>query len=81
MARRLRILLPPSLPQMIPAIARQDDQNVLRGFKWRLVPFWADDPSIGNRMLVILKPGVYQDWITEDTPGKVLKEMLGDKVQ
>jgi len=37
--------------QMIPVIVRQDDQNVLREFKWGLVPFWADDPSIGNRMI------------------------------
>jgi putative SOS response-associated peptidase YedK len=37
--------------QMIPAIVRQDDQNVLRTFRWGLVPFWAKDPSIGNRMI------------------------------
>jgi putative SOS response-associated peptidase YedK len=37
--------------QMIPVIVRQDYQNVLREFKWGLVPFWADDPSIGNRMI------------------------------
>jgi putative SOS response-associated peptidase YedK len=37
--------------QMIPIIVRQNDQNVLREFKWGLVPFWADDPSIGNRMI------------------------------
>ena len=37
--------------QMIPVIVRQDDQNVLKEFKWGLVPFWADDPAIGNRMI------------------------------
>ena len=37
--------------QMVPVIVRQDDLNVLREFKWGLVPFWADDPSIGNRMI------------------------------
>jgi len=37
--------------QMIPAIVRQDDENVLREFKWGLVPFWSKDPSIGNRMI------------------------------
>jgi len=37
--------------QMIPVVVRHDDQNVLREFKWGLVPFWADDPSIGNRMI------------------------------
>jgi putative SOS response-associated peptidase YedK len=37
--------------QMIPAIVRQDDENVLRTFRWGLVPSWAKDPSIGNRMI------------------------------
>ena len=37
--------------QMIPAIVRQEGENVLRTFRWGLVPFWAKDPSIGNRMI------------------------------
>ncbi len=37
--------------QMIPALIRQDDQNALRTLRWGLVPFWAKDPSIGNRMI------------------------------
>jgi putative SOS response-associated peptidase YedK len=37
--------------QMISAIVRQDDENVLRTFRWGLVPLWAKDPSIGNRMI------------------------------
>lgn len=37
--------------QMIPAIVWQDDENVLRAFRWGLVPFWAKDPSIGIRMI------------------------------
>lgn len=37
--------------QNIPAIIRQDDENILRTFRWGLVPFWAKDPSIGNRMI------------------------------
>jgi len=37
--------------QMIPAIVRQDDENILRMFQWGLVPFWAKDPSIGNNMI------------------------------
>jgi putative SOS response-associated peptidase YedK len=37
--------------QSIPAIVRQDDENVLRTFRWGLVPFWAKDPSVGNRMI------------------------------
>lgn len=37
--------------QMIPAVIRRGDTNILREFKWGLVPFWADDPAIGNRMI------------------------------
>lgn len=37
--------------QQILAITRQDNQNVLDKFHWGLVPFWAKDPSIGNRMI------------------------------
>lgn len=37
--------------QKIPAIIRQDGENVLRVFRWGLVPFWAKSPSIGNRMI------------------------------
>jgi putative SOS response-associated peptidase YedK len=37
--------------QNIPAIIRQNDENVLRTFRWGLVPFWAKDPSIGNRLI------------------------------
>jgi len=36
---------------MIPAVIRRDGQNILRGFQWELVPFWADDPAIGSRMI------------------------------
>jgi putative SOS response-associated peptidase YedK len=36
---------------MIPAIVRQDNENILRMFRWGLVPFWAKDPSIGNKMI------------------------------
>jgi putative SOS response-associated peptidase YedK len=37
--------------QMIPAIVRQDNENILRMFRWGLVPFCAKDPSIGNKMI------------------------------
>ena len=37
--------------QNISVIVRQDDENVLRTFRWGLVPFWAKDPSIGNKMI------------------------------
>ena len=28
-----------------------DDERTLRGLVWGLVPFWAKDPQIGNRMI------------------------------
>ena len=37
--------------QMIPVIVRHDGRNVLRTFRWGLVPFWAKDPTIGSRMI------------------------------
>jgi len=36
--------------QEIPAITGEDERT-LRGFVWGLVPFWAKDPRIGNRMI------------------------------
>ena len=36
--------------QMIAAIVR-DDVNRLVSFKWGLVPSWAKDPAIGNKMI------------------------------
>jgi putative SOS response-associated peptidase YedK len=37
--------------QEILAIFKQKGQNWLDKFHWGLVPFWAKDPSIGNRMI------------------------------
>lgn len=37
--------------QLVPVIVRQGNENVLRTFRWGLIPFWAKDPSIGNRMI------------------------------
>ena len=38
--------------QFIAAIRNNEDQNAeLASFRWGLVPFWAKDPSIGNRMI------------------------------
>jgi putative SOS response-associated peptidase YedK len=37
--------------QSVPAVVRQEDKNVLRTFRWGLVPFWAQDPAMGNRMI------------------------------
>jgi putative SOS response-associated peptidase YedK len=36
--------------QQIVAVLRKDDQNSLVDFRWGLIPSWAKDPSIGNRM-------------------------------
>jgi putative SOS response-associated peptidase YedK len=35
----------------VPAVVRDDGQLVLTGLRWGLVPFWADDPTIGARMI------------------------------
>ena len=37
--------------QEILAIARHNGQNHLEKFHWGLVPFWAKDTSIGNRLI------------------------------
>ncbi len=44
-----RYNIAPSQP--VAAILRQGDERVLDALKWGLVPFWADDPEIGNRMI------------------------------
>jgi putative SOS response-associated peptidase YedK len=36
--------------QQIAAVFRKSDQNSLGDFRWGLIPSWAKDPSIGNRM-------------------------------
>ena len=36
--------------QQIAAVLRKDDQNRLVDFRWGLIPSWAKDPSIGNKM-------------------------------
>ena len=37
--------------QEIPVIIREDGENKLVDFHWGLVPFWAKDKSIGNRLI------------------------------
>jgi putative SOS response-associated peptidase YedK len=37
--------------QQVAAITQQNGERVLDGFRWGLVPVWADDPAIGNRMI------------------------------
>jgi putative SOS response-associated peptidase YedK len=36
--------------QQIAAVLRKDDHNSLVSYRWGLIPSWAKDPSIGNRM-------------------------------
>ena len=36
--------------QQISAVIRDEDVNKLVDFRWGLIPSWAKDPSIGNRM-------------------------------
>lgn len=36
---------------MTMAVAMHDGKRVLTSFRWGLVPFWADDPKIGARMI------------------------------
>ena len=38
-------------PSQPVAVIPNDGQNSLTMFKWGLVPFWAKDPSIGDRMI------------------------------
>ena len=35
----------------VPAVVRHDGRRFLTGFRWGLVPFWADDPKIGARLI------------------------------
>ena len=37
--------------QEVAVVRREDDHRAFRWLRWGLVPFWADDPSIGNRMI------------------------------
>ncbi len=37
--------------QTVPVVVREEGSRLQKGFRWGLVPGWADDPSIGNRMI------------------------------
>jgi putative SOS response-associated peptidase YedK len=37
--------------QDVPVIIRKEDRNEIRPMRWGLVPSWAQDPSIGQRMI------------------------------
>ena len=40
-----------ALTYQLLSVIRKNDQNVLVRLHWGLVPFWAKDPAIGNRMI------------------------------
>jgi putative SOS response-associated peptidase YedK len=35
----------------VPVIVSNDNRNELRPMRWGLVPSWAQDPSMGQRMI------------------------------
>src|SRR5205807_1940355 len=46
----------PTLP--VYAVARRRDHRALGTFRWGLVPSWARDPSVGNRMINARSEGI-----------------------
>jgi putative SOS response-associated peptidase YedK len=46
-----RFNITPETSPNIPVIVRQKGVNECRLMHWGLIPHWADDPSIGNRMI------------------------------
>src|SRR5512136_280782 len=38
-------------PSQALAVITNDEPETLNFFRWGLIPFWADDPSIGYRMI------------------------------
>ena len=37
--------------QNVPVVVVEEDNRILKLMKWGLVPFWAKDPSIGNKLI------------------------------
>jgi len=37
--------------QYIPAVIHREGQNILESFLWGLIPSWANDPSIGQKLI------------------------------
>jgi putative SOS response-associated peptidase YedK len=35
----------------VPAVRRRDDRKILSSLRWGLVPSWADDPKVGDRLI------------------------------
>jgi len=46
-----RFNIPPETSPNIPVIVRHRNANECRLMQWGLIPHWAADPSIGNRMI------------------------------
>jgi putative SOS response-associated peptidase YedK len=46
-----RFNIAPETSPTIPVIVRHGGGNECRPMRWGLIPHWADDPSIGNRMI------------------------------
>lgn len=44
-----RYNIPPTTD--VPVVRREEAHRVVRDLRWGLVPHWADDPKIGNRMI------------------------------
>ena len=59
-AERFGVRVPPTLPErfniapsqqvLAVRLSSETHQRELVALHWGLIPFWADDPSIGNRM-------------------------------
>jgi putative SOS response-associated peptidase YedK len=45
-------IAPEQTSPTIPVIIRHEDGNECRLMHWGLIPHWAADPSIGNRMII-----------------------------
>ena len=43
-------IAPEQVSPTIPVIVRHEDRNQCRFMHWGLIPYWAKDPAIGNRM-------------------------------
>jgi len=46
-----RFNIAPETSSNIPVIVRYEDRNECRLMHWGLIPYWAADPTIGNRMI------------------------------
>ena len=58
--------------QQAPVITKREGTNRVEQFRWGLVPFWARDISIGNRMPVMLNDDAALAWMNYDALGDAL---------